>query len=89
MEEGAKEAIGVLGVGPCVEDVGVPEVVDRTGRTDLAPGVDNIESKELPVEGVDLIGIFFAPAAFLSELPLQHRKVKTRDFAQGLIQGFA
>jgi len=75
----AEQELAVLRVGPGVEDVSVPELVDWTRGADLLVGVAEVEREELAVEGPDLVAVLSGPPILFSQLAAEHREVELSD----------
>jgi hypothetical protein len=84
----AEEVLAVLSVGSGVEDVGVPEFVDRTRGTDLLARVADVEREELAVEILDLVTVLVNPAALFDQLAPEHREITGGDLLESDAHAF-
>jgi hypothetical protein len=78
-----EEPITVAGVGARIQDVRVPELVNRTCRADLPVRVADVEGEELAVKCLHLVAILWRPIILLRELAPQHAEIEFGDASEG------
>ena len=79
MQIPAEDEFAVSGVGARIEDMGVPEGIDRPGGTDLLVGIARVQRQKLTIERFDVLAKLRRPAALVNQLPLEHREIKLTD----------
>ncbi len=76
VQEAPEEGFAVALVGLRVEDVRVPEEIDRARGTDLPVGVPKVQGQKAPVQGLRLVAQLRGHALLLDELVLQEGEVE-------------
>ena len=83
MEVLSEQLAAILLVRPRVQDVGMPEVVDRPGRADLPVSVHDVESEKTTIQILDLVLVLGRPAFFFAKLSLEHAEIEPRHAVEG------
>jgi hypothetical protein len=75
MKEMTKEVIAISFVSARIQDVCVPEFIDRPSGTDFPIWIHDIESQETAIQILYFRLVLKRPTLLLAKLELYHRKV--------------
>ena len=70
-----EKVLAIAFVRPSVQDVGMPEIIDRPRWTDLLVSICDIESEKTTIQILDFALVLRRPSLLFTKLPFEHAEI--------------